>query len=353
MPSKRVTNVTTTFLSGNTKTFDDFDLERLCEQEDLDGLTRGRSAILREGAISTEGWTLLMHCCKASERVMRHLVSLGEDPLAIGHPGETVMHMTARCGNLGASKYFLGLGVPIGTVSLKHVTPLMAACGARRHGAGDDELDAIRATDNTPAIAFLLSRGADPNAPAPGLSGPLDILCQGRDWEPDGIRCLVDAGARIHQRLKNGSSVLATSLLYAMNHRKPNTQVVRALLDAGATFDPESGQFESAIELAIAQNNGPALEHLHEHHGDVVYHTGHSADSGRHWLREAFARDSHAAAAVLLDMGADPSNIDADERKRGPRCAHVLTSFLARKAALEALGQGAPPHERSARPLVR
>jgi len=124
--------------------------------------------------------------------------------------------------------------------------------------AGDTALHLAAAGYRDKIARTLLAAGADPNATANHRrSGPLhyaaDGYIVGPAWDPKSqiktIRILLDAGADIHARDKNGATAL---------HRAVRTRCAAAvccLLDAGADPSQNNRSGSTAFHLAV-QNTG-------------------------------------------------------------------------------------------------
>jgi ankyrin repeat protein len=117
-------------------------------------------------------------------------------------------------------------------------------------------------SDDLELVSLLLDAKANPNAADPDGVTPLAIAC-------------ADANAEIAQKLLSGGatpdladSAGVTPLMTAV--RRPQIETIRSLLAAGAKVDArETTAQETALMIAVRENNAPAVGLLLEHGADV------------------------------------------------------------------------------------
>ena len=174
-----------------------------------------------------------------------------------------------------------------------------------------DELFQAIGQHDVKSVAELLSRGDDPNAPQPELPNwrPLEAAIEelGSGASVEVVRLLIKHGADVNAWDLAHS---LTPLHRAMFHE--NEQTIRLLLEAGADPNPVSNQGDSALRLAVEQNNlEMAALCLHYGASQTINESG--GFCGNTVLGLAALKLNLPMIELLLEGGADPEALDSDD----------------------------------------
>lgn len=193
-----------------------------------------------------------------------------------------------------------------------------AGCGAPSPGAGEAD-----STTTKPArrAAVAASAGTCDD-------GEESLFEAAERGDPRTVLACLDAGVDVDALDGEGRTALA---LAAASGSVP---ILKALLEAGASVDP-AGATVLPLELAVKRSNVDAVELLVEAGAPMV-----GAD-GTPLLETAVRQDSNSVALVLLEHGADASQLPGESLYvAATRCDERLVSAL--------LAAGADPDRRTA-----
>lgn len=235
--------------------------------------------------------------------------------------GETPLHLAARQGAIDAADFLLSRGVALEGLDRRGATALCCAseagqldmvrfllhCGASPNGAAKPEallpLTMAMRDERIAVAAALIEAGADVKA-AGGSRGRTAVYSAAFDAAPRCIQLLHQHGADLER-----SNYQGYAPIHAAAYRG-HVEALRALLDAGATFNRRSlgydGQAKglTALHLAVSANAGATVALLLERHPELVHERD---DDGETPLHSAASRASVQIVEALLDAGADPA----------------------------------------------
>ena len=143
-------------------------------------------------------------------------------------PSNPLNDAAAR-GDIDQMKHLLAAGAQIDAPGPHGITPLVSAA---RAGAVD-------------AIPVLVQLGADPNLRA-GVNDWTPLMHAIHKNQAGSVRALLDAGADIHGRSRNGETALMMAAGYGY------TGIAGMLLDRGADAAARSSNGWNALDFAIA-----------------------------------------------------------------------------------------------------
>ncbi len=211
--------------------------------------TKRLRQLFREAAIYGQP-ELLQYCLdKYPPSEISRLLSHTFDLFA-GGEDSTALHLAAKMGHVSIAKLLLERGANIDSLDLYECTPLMLAV---RGG-------------HTKVVTLLLKRGADPNA-------------------SDGVHI----------------SVLAAAA--ASVHCERETDIVRALLRAGAVVDSVQSRRASPLLRAALSGHINILDMLLKHPKTDISATGSMGRNALHTAAESTSRTAVVAAQMLIQAG--------------------------------------------------
>jgi quinoprotein dehydrogenase-associated probable ABC transporter substrate-binding protein len=160
-------------------------------------------------------------------------------------------------------------------------------------------------------IKFLVSKGADPNAP--DLQGWTPLTNAARQRHDKTIDLLVELGADPNRGDGNGVTPLAAALM------RDHVPSIKMLVDKGANLEEPGQQGFRPLALAIAESKYEAAKALMEGGADVSVASGHE---GLTPLMLIAAQTSPAEGSIFLPGSTRPTDI--------------AKALLARKAKVDA-----------------
>jgi len=173
-----------------------------------------------------------------------------------------------------------------------------------------DELFKAIDQHDVQSVAGLLSRGDDPNTPQAEFPRwrPLEAAIEelGSGGSVEVVRLLIKQGANVNAWHLEDSM---TPLHRAMFHE--NIDAIRLLLEAGADSNAESGVGDSALRLAIEQNNLEMAALLLRYGADQTIDES-GGFCGNTVLGLAALKLNLPMIELLLNSGADPEALDTD-----------------------------------------
>jgi ankyrin repeat protein len=167
------------------------------------------------------------------------------------------------------------------------------------------------------ALAFLLERGADPNAQNQSGATPLVYAA----WSFERTRLLVEHGAAVNVATNQGITPL---LVAAAAHGNVNT--LRYLLDKGADVQAQTKDGEDALMRASLSGDAEMVRVLLDRGADPK-----RADkAGFTALENATTFPDSVRVKMLLETGSDPNafNIFAGRVKNGPIALTHMTALM-------------------------
>jgi ankyrin repeat protein len=200
---------------------------------------------------------------------LRELVAGGADVNAAQADGTTALLWAAYHGQADAARWLLDAGAAVGA--------------ANRYGLS--ALAQAATIGDAPMVELLLAAHADANATMP--EGDSALMLAARSGSLAAVQALLAAGARVDARDEWHGE---TALMWAAGEN--HASVVRTLVEHGAELDAVSTAFN----------------------WDYVKQTGVASQlprGGLTALLHAAREDALEAAAVLLELGADPNLLDA------------------------------------------
>ena len=251
-----------------------------------------------------------------------------------GHTG-AAMKYAVSAGHLEAVKYLEGIdGKPVAGKFLAQAAKsgnvammqYILDRGANMKTDGGDAMDtAVLMYDQVPAVKFLLAHGADPNrftrwnedilsgaksaamvkilleaGANPNALGDRDCpLTHAPDAES--VRLLVQHGANLKPRLKDGLTLIQSAISPALPDRP---EVIDALIKAGAEFDPQGNGVDALIAAAQFNHVGAMAVLLDHGVSPNAYSNAPFVQSSA--LGSAAWEPSFEAVQLLLKRGANP-----------------------------------------------
>ena len=252
--------------------------DRVYQAIRTDDLTTLR-ALLRDtpvDRVDAQGQTPLMVAASfGSDAAVRLLIASGANARARTDAGLTALHLAAT--NAAKVQLLIDAGADVKAVTSAGRTPLIIAASANGNidvvrlllsrGADVHDVDGVGITplvaaanvNDTEVAKLLLARGANPlkTSTAEGVSTPLTGAA--RNGNAELVRLLlarkaeVNAiGAETGPKVKNGLITFARVTALHMAAVSRNADVVKMLLDAGATVDPLDARGMTPLMFAIA-----------------------------------------------------------------------------------------------------
>lgn len=239
--------------------------------------------------------TRLPEAARAGDRdTVNALLKAGVAPATPEADGTTALHWAVYRDDGAMTTRLIEVGADVNSANRNGATPLMLAC----------------TNASTAIVERLLKAGANPNTAASGAS-PLIACASAR------------AVAAVRMLLARGADVNAadswrgqTPLMWAAaeNH----TEIIKLLLEAGATVGTRSRGDFTALMFAVRQDAREAMRLLIDAGADVNF----TAPNGQSALRIAINNRHYTLAAALLDAGARANTKD----KQGNSLLHELVA---------------------------
>ena len=212
-------------------------------------LARGADA----KAVSRRGRTALFLAARSepSADIVKMLIAAGADMHAVDGAQMTVLHAAAAGDDIETIRLLVNAGADVNPVDFAGFTPLI-------HAAANQNLDAVR---------LLLAKGADVNARsgdgsyqkvkagsiALGYFTPLTASVALA--APELVKTLLDAGASINTADVRGM----TPLMLAVASNRQSIEVIRMLIARGADVNAKSLAGETALDWAVKMGTKPAI----------------------------------------------------------------------------------------------
>lgn len=260
-------------------------------QIELIDLLVNYGADLKQPPGPTSTITILRHAIGTGDpAVVASLVRNGADVDAVDDSGGTPLIWAVGEGRTNMTQQLLDLGAEPNKAGRGGITPLInAAVGSRRPSA---------------LIAQLVDGGADTEQrmESPGDTALTAAIIEGEDGGIEAVKALLAHGAGVQTPGRNGGLPLGWALA------RGREDVVRALLDAGATLNEGDGQQDTILHRLI-EDGAPlesvqlAIKLLEEKSpGRAVSSRNASAETPLHLAVRAADR---GVALALLDAGAE------------------------------------------------
>jgi len=271
--------------------------------------------------------------CDGCSRVVRLLLSKGADPNYRDKGGMTPLWLAASAGDADSVRALLDAGAGVDTPSNDGTTPLM-------HAVQNCNLEIVN---------LLLAHHANVHAASTDggavKSGPIELLHvtplhYAAPYCPtDVVRALLDAGADPNARDGRGM----TPLMLSVGSETQDAAVVRVLIHAGAELTPNSKLGETAYDWARKYKNPDVLAQL----------TGAGAWAPSTAVEAGHRRDKAVAAAVAVERATallERSSAEFFKQSGCVGCHHQMMTLAAVTAARTA---AVHVDEAGARDLVR
>lgn len=184
----------------------------------------------------------------------------------------------------------------------KETVRFLIGAGAKPYSEGGSSFNsplvlALRSRDPE-IIQLVLAGGADPNTPI-GRNYALHIAIEHNDEAA--VRILLDKSANVHERTCHGLTPLQLALFFGKN----NFKIAEMLLDYGANPSDWSPSSETPLRVAIEADLGFLIEKM-VGRGLNVNSRDKNGLTPLHYALD-HSRKTSKAAAMLLDLGADPN----------------------------------------------
>jgi ankyrin repeat protein len=160
-------------------------------------------------------------------------------------------------------------------------------------GAEPTLLDAAERGDRA-AVARMLSKGADPNAPGP--DGATAIMYAASNGDVELVRALIRAGANVKVKNQLGTTAITEAAIIG------SAPVIDVLLKAGADPDTRNPEGETPLMAVARSGNVEAARLLVEARADVNAKENFGGQSALMW---AAARSQPEMVRFLASQGAD------------------------------------------------
>jgi ankyrin repeat protein len=267
---------------------------------------------------------------------VRALLKARADVNATQGDGATALHWAVHYDDLATVDLLLRAGVRVNAANDLGVTPLYLACTNRNASIVEKLLDAeadpnarllngesvlmnCARTGNVVSVKALLARGANVNAKDPEHDQTA-LMWAAAEKHPEAVQALLEAGADVHARSRTYAQTVtsevtqragreelnytiprggSTPLLFAA--RSGDVESVRSLLAAGAGVNEALPNGMTALVLAAHSGNGAAAALLLEKGADP-----NAADVGYTALHAAVLKGDLKLVKDLLAHGANP-----------------------------------------------
>lgn len=189
---------------------------------------------------------------KSDPEIIKILIKSGADVNAKGHENTTPLHNAVSRGNIEAVKVLLKAGANVnardehGYTTLHMAndlekTKLLIKSGAElrvKNSWGERPLHTISRKGTLEQVKFLLTTSAKNDINSQTDSGNTPLIRASMNQSKDVIQALLNAGANVHARNKEGNTPLHGDWFSTIS---PDTGAVEVLLLAGAKVDARNG----------------------------------------------------------------------------------------------------------------
>jgi ankyrin repeat protein len=212
--------------------------------------TRIASFLIDHGAsVKTDARTtspLIMAITRGNKSLVERLLRNGADPRACDIEGVTPLAATARQGDNTLPSVLIKAGADVNAKGDDGMTPLMWAASA---------------VDNVEAARTFLRLGADVNAQDNDGDTALMVqvgLSGVEPPNPEAIHLLLSHGAKLNMRNKKRE----TALMRAIQGAYANTELIGMLLDKGADIDARTRDGKTVVDYARVRNRTDLLRFI-------------------------------------------------------------------------------------------
>lgn len=294
---------------------------------------------------------------RADHERLSSFLSAGMDVNAIDHSGKTALHFAALSGDPKTIELLVDSGADVEARTREHIAPAynptpmffvssreaaqaLRANGARvdaEHAAGLTPLHHAAYWADADTVRWFLAQGVAASSKNRSGFAPIHAACETKG-RSDIVRALLEAGAEVDTRTRSGTTALHIAA------REGNTESVRVLLDCGA--DPNARNRRAETPILFAQ--GAAITRL-------LLARDADPDSIDQWRRsaliDALIRKDDGKLKVLLKEGASLALRD----KMGRTPMHFVAAFADPETAELLHDRGAAidvPDDKGAAPLL-
>lgn len=266
------------------------------------------SMLLLSGILSTSGClasgsrAALAEAVEKKDFVLARTLIGDSDVNAAQVDGMTALHWAVYHDDLATAKSLVAAGAKVKAQNRYGVTPLSLAC----------------TNGNAAIVELLLAAGADPNLPLHGGETPL--MTAARTGKIGPVKALLGRGAEVNAKLPSGQ----TALMWAA--ADGHTSVVEALLAAGADVHASLETGFTPMLFAVRGGHTEIVQAFLKAGVDVnepaqpAKNVAKFLRKGASALTTAIENGHFELAALLLDLGADPSDL-----RSGYAPLHVLS----------------------------
>lgn len=234
--------------------------------------------------------TPLMLAAKAGQdALVQRLVALGSDIRLKDDQGWTALFwaLSSKREDRGVAilQFLLDTGLPIDGTSKNGWTPLMVAA----------------ASNNLPAVQYLLSRGANVNTQEP-IGGACALTAAIRVGNVSAVKLLVDAKADVNMKLPLGGFPLTLTTRGTVPS-PADTEIAYYLLQHGANPNAIGEDGSTALSSALLESKGELAKLLLQYHADPNLA---ERLQGRNPLMICVLTRNYDMARLLMSFKADP-----------------------------------------------
>ncbi len=165
----------------------------------------------------------------------------------------------------------------------------------------NQELSNALIANDPDRVKFLVSKGADPNAP--DLQGWTPLTSAARQRHDKAVQLLIELGADPDKPDSNGMTPLAAALM------RDHVPTIKVLADKGAHLEEPGQQGYRPLALAIAESKYEAAKALMDGGADVSVASG---DQGLTPLMLVAAQTSPAEGSIFLPGSIRPTDLAKD-----------------------------------------
>ncbi len=191
---------------------------------------------------TTTGNTAFLAACvgPSQTEMIRLMLQHGADPLVRNNRKSTSLMQVAQFGDTVAAKLLLGKGVDINAKGPDGFTALHLAIKL----------------ENKNMVYWLLRQGADPDAHDDYRATPLGYAVLSNDL------VMVKTFIPLTNAINEQDIDSTTALMWATYHEYDNPDIIRALLDAGASVAPKDKKGQTVLDWALKKGNTATVEVL-------------------------------------------------------------------------------------------